>query len=45
MQRYTVWAGGVEVTNDTLTKEDAENLAQEYRKDGYSDVIVEIKEQ
>ena len=41
MQKYTVWAGGVEVTNQKLTKEEAEKLANEYRKDGYPDVLIE----
>ena len=39
---WTVWVGGFEV-NDYLmeSKEEAENLAKEYKDDGYDDVIIE----
>ena len=37
---YTVWVGGVEVNDYLLTKEDAEDLAQEYIDDGYNDVAI-----
>jgi hypothetical protein len=38
---YTVWVGGSEVNDSYLTKEEAENLALEYKADGYDDVIIE----
>jgi hypothetical protein len=38
---YTVWVGGSEVNDSYLTKEEAENLASEYKADGYDDVVVE----
>jgi len=39
---YTVWVGGVEVNDNYLPKDKADNLAEEYRQDGYKDVIVEL---
>jgi hypothetical protein len=39
--KHTVWVGGVEVNDYYLSKEDAETLAEKYRKEGYDDVIVE----
>lgn len=41
MKEYTVWVGGVEVNDYHLTKEEAENLAFEYRDGEYDDVIIE----
>ena len=41
MKEYTVWVGGTEVNDYYLTKEEAENLAFEYKDDGYDDVIIE----
>jgi len=38
---YTVWVGGVEVNDYLLPKEEAEELADEYRENGYDDVSVE----
>jgi hypothetical protein len=38
---YTVWVGGSEVNDSYLTKKEAENLAFEYKADGYDDVIIE----
>ncbi len=38
---YTVWAGGVEVNDNYLTKEQAKSLAQEYIVQGYDDVLIE----
>ena len=38
---YTVWVGGVEVNDYYLPKDKAESLAEEYRAEGYDDVIVE----
>lgn len=37
---YSVWVGAFEVNNYYLTKEDAIDLAEEYRDDGYDDVII-----
>ena len=39
---YTVWVGGAEVNDQHLSKEMAEKLANEYRTNGYDDVIVEM---
>jgi len=38
---YVVWAGGVEVNNHLITKEEAVQLAQQYKDNGYADVFVE----
>lgn len=40
-KNYVVWVGGSEVNDNYLSKEDAERLAEEYRADGYDDVIIE----
>jgi hypothetical protein len=40
-EKFTVWVGGVEVNDYYLTKKEAENLAEEYRNDGYDDVLIE----
>jgi len=40
-ERFTVWVGGVEVNDEYLTKEEADDLALEYEEDGYDDVVVE----
>ena len=40
-EKFTVWVGGVEVNDYYLTEEEAENLAEEYRNDGYDDVVIE----
>ena len=40
-KNYSVWVGGSEVNNNYLTKKDAENLAKEFKDDGYEDVVVE----
>ena len=38
---YTVWAGGTEVCDEYLNSlEDAQRLADEYRDNGYDDVII-----
>ena len=42
MSKHTVWVGGVEVNDYYLSKEKAENLAEEYREDGYTDVVIEL---
>lgn len=41
MKKYSVWVGGVEVNDYLLTKKEAENLAREYRKAGYDDVVID----
>jgi len=38
---FTVWVGGTEVNDNLLTKEEADELAQEYIDDDYEDVIVD----
>ncbi len=38
---YTVWVGGVEVNDYYLTFERASELADEWREDGYDDVVIE----
>lgn len=38
---YTVWVGGLEVNDSLLSKEAADNLAEEYRNNGHDDVIVQ----
>lgn len=41
MKKYSVWVGGSEVNDYYLTKEQAEDLAEEYKEDGYDDVVIE----
>lgn len=41
MKKYSVWVGGVEVTDYLVTKQIAEKIAKAYRKDGYDDVQIE----
>lgn len=41
MKKYSVWVGGSEVNDYYLTKEQAEYLAEEYKEDGYDDVVIE----
>ena len=41
MNRYTVWAGGVEVNQYYITKSEAEKLAAFYIAEGYQDVYIE----
>lgn len=38
---YTVWVGGVESADYYLTKTMAEHIANNWRKMGYTDVVVE----
>lgn len=38
---YSVWVGGFEVNNGLLTKEEAEDLANEYKDKGYDDVVID----
>lgn len=38
---YTVWVGGTEVCDEYLNSlEDAQRLADEYRDEGYDDVVI-----
>jgi len=37
---YSVWVGACEVNNYYLTREDAIDLADDYRDDGYDNVII-----
>ena len=39
-ENYSVFVGGTEVNDYLLTKEQAENLAQEFIDDGYDDVEI-----
>lgn len=41
VDKYTVWVGGVEVNDAFIPKEEAVELANSYRKQGYNDVRVE----
>lgn len=38
---YVVWVGGIEVNDNYLTKEAADDLAFEYVEEGYDDVVIE----
>lgn len=40
-RKYSVWVGGLEVNDYLLTKDEADALAESYRKEGYDDVVVE----
>ncbi len=37
---YSVWVGGVEVNDYYLTQLEAQQLAAQYTRDGYTDAIV-----
>jgi len=40
--RYTVWVGGTEVNDSYLkSSEEAEELANKYREEGYDDVRIQ----
>lgn len=41
MKMYSVWVGGIEVNDYSMSKAEAEELADMYREDGYDDVYVE----
>ena len=41
MTEYTVWVGGIEVNDFPMSKKAAEELANLYKKSGYTDVCVE----
>ena len=38
---WTVWVGGSEVNNYYLTKEQAKEVAQVWKDDGYEDVVIQ----
>lgn len=38
---YSVWVGGVEVNDYLVTFEQALELADEWRDDGYDDVVID----
>lgn len=38
MNNFSVWVGGIEVNDSYLTKEQAEELAEEYKD--YDDVLI-----
>jgi len=42
MENYTVWVGAVEVNDYYLTKEKAEDLAEEWIEDGYNPIIEKV---
>ena len=37
---YTIWVGGVEVNSHLVSREEAYRIANNWRNDGYEDVIV-----
>lgn len=39
-KRFSVWVGGIEVNDSLLTEIEANELAEQYRADGYDDVQV-----
>lgn len=39
--KYTVWVGGIEVNDTLISKEEAVELANSFRKQGYRDVHIE----
>jgi hypothetical protein len=42
MKKFTVWVGGVEVTDYLLTKQEAKQVALEYISQGYTDVKIQV---
>ena len=38
---YSVWVGGIEVNDYLLTRAQAQELANHYRKQGYTDVAIQ----
>ena len=40
MTKYSVWVGGVETNDHHLTREQAVQVANEWRADGYTDVAI-----
>lgn len=41
MKKYSVWVGGVEVNDYYLTKDNAEQLANDYINNNFIDVMIE----
>jgi hypothetical protein len=41
MKKFSVWVGGVEVNDFYLTLEQAQAIADDYKSEGYDDVVVE----
>lgn len=39
---YSVWVGGIEVTDYMLTSEQADIVASGYKRDGYTDVVITL---
>lgn len=39
--KYTVWAGGSELNAFYLNREEAQQLANDYIRGGYEDVVIE----
>ena len=42
MKKYSVLVGGVEVTDYLVTKKEAEDIARQYKKEGYDNVKLVI---
>jgi len=42
MGNWTVWVSGGEVNSYLLTKDEAEDIAQAWKDNGYDDVVVEM---
>lgn len=40
MKSYVVWVGGVEITDYLVTMREAQEIANLYREDGYTDVHI-----
>jgi hypothetical protein len=40
-KRFTVWIGGIEATDNYLTRDQAETIAAEARANGYEDTAIE----
>ena len=40
--QYTVWVGGVEVTDYLVTQETAHDIANYWESQGYDDVEIEV---
>lgn len=39
-KRFSVWVGGVEVNDALLSESEANEIAEQYRSEGYDDVQV-----
>ena len=42
IKKYTVWAGGTEVSDYYLDKAKAEQLANKYKSEGYDDIKIQM---